>query len=543
MHRIIKIAKEAGLIDEELELYGSYKAKVSLDALKERENRPDGKLVLVTSLTPTPAGEGKTVTSIGLAQALNRIGKKGFLCLREPSLGPNFGIKGGATGGGKSQVVPSWDINLHFTGDIHAVTTSHNLLSALLDNHLHQGNRLRVNPRQIVWPRAVDLNDRALRHIVVGLGPEGGIPREDHFVITTASEVMAILCLAQTYQDLKERLGKIVVAYNEDGALVTAKDLNAHGSMAALLKDALKPNLVQTSEGTPAFVHGGPFANIAHGTNSILATKLALKLGEIVVQEAGFGADLGAEKFIDIVCRAGGFSPQVAVVVVSCRSLKMHGGVPRANLQKENREAIRKGKSNMLKQIENVKRLGMRPVVAINRFPFDTEEEIKLVCDICERANIPCAVSSVYFEGGKGGENLAELVARALEKSRSTYKPLYELEIPIKDKISKIATEIYGAEGVSLSPLAEKQLGQVLRLGLDGLPVCIAKTQYSLSDDPNLLGRPRGFKLNINEIRLSQGAGFLVALAGSIMTMPGLPKIPMAEKIDIDPRGKVLGLD
>lgn len=541
MHKIIHVAKEIGLIDAELELYGVYKAKVQLEALLERERRPTGKLVLVTSITPTPAGEGKTVTSIGLAQAFEKIGKRCILCLREPSLGPNFGIKGGATGGGASRVLPADDINLHFTGDIHAITASHNLLAALVDNHIHHGNELRIDPRRILWPRALDLNDRALRHIVVGLAPEGGVPREDRFLITTASEVMAVLCLSQDYSDLKERLGKILVALNEKGEMVTARDLKAPGAMAALLKDAMKPNLVQTSEGTAAFVHGGPFANIAHGTNSIIATRLALKLGEIVIQEAGFGADLGAEKFIDIVCREGGFYPACAVIVVSCRALKMHGGVPKGNLERESAGAIRRGSSNLLKHVEIVKRLNINPVVAINRFPFDTDKEMLAVAEVCEKIGIPYAVSEVFAKGGKGGEELARVTCRVLEKPLP-YRPLYELTMPIKDKISKIATEIYGASEVRYTQVAEKQLVRLGKTACANLPVCMAKTQYSLSDNPSLLGRPRRFTITVNEIRLSQGAGFLVVFCGDVMTMPGLPKIPVAERIDLDSQGNIVGL-
>ncbi len=541
MLKIIHVAKEIGLIDAELELHGAYKAKVQPEALLERERCPEGKLILVTSISPTPAGEGKTVTSIGLAQAFEKIGKRCILCLREPSLGPNFGIKGGATGGGASCVLPADDINLHFTGDIHAITTSHNLLAALIDNHIHHSNELRIDPRRILWPRALDLNDRALRHIVVGLGPEGGLPREDRFLITTASEVMAVLCLSKDYSDLKERLSKIIVALNEKSEAVTAGDLKAQGAMAALLKDAMKPNLVQTSEGTAAFVHGGPFANIAHGTNSIVATRLALKLGEIVVQEAGFGADLGAEKFVDIVCRQGEFHPACAVIVVSCRALKMHGGVPKGNLERENPGAIRRGSSNLLKQVEIVKRLHLHPIVAINRFPFDTEKELLAIAEVCDKIGVPYALSEVFSKGGNGGQELARIACRVLKKPLR-YQPLYELTMPIKDKISKIATEIYGASDVRYAPAAEKQLGRLEKTASADLPVCMAKTQYSLSDNPSLLGRPRNFTITVNEIRLSQGAGFVVVLCGDVLTMPGLPKIPVAERVDLDPRGKIVGL-
>jgi len=543
MKSITEIAKEHGILEDEIELYGKYKAKVSLDILKRLENEPDGKLVLVTAINPTPAGEGKTTTNIGLSMGLNKIGRKAFTTLREPSLGPCFGIKGGAAGGGYAQVVPMEDINLHFTGDIHAITAAHNLLAALLDNHIHQGNKLNIDPRRIVWKRVLDMNDRALRNIVVGLGGRtNGVPREDGFDITVASEIMAIICLATSLEDLKERIGNIIVAYSYDNELVTANNLNATGALTILLKDAIKPNMVQTLENTPAFIHGGPFANIAHGCNSVMATKIALKLADYVVTEAGFGADLGAEKFFDIKCRFAGLKPDCVVIVATVRALKNHGGVAKAELSKENQEALETGFENLQKHIETVQKFRVPVVVAINRFPTDTEAELKLLYDRCNEAGAEVVISEVWAKGGEGGIQLAKNVVETIEKVPSEFKPLYDVELSIKEKIERIAREVYGAEGVDFTKKAEKQIKQIEELNLDKMPVCMAKTQYSLSDDPALKGRPTGFRITIRELKISAGAKFLVVLTGNIMIMPGLPKIPAANNMNITEDGEITGL-
>ncbi|RKD21585.1 Formate-tetrahydrofolate ligase [Caminicella sporogenes DSM 14501] len=540
---IVEIAKKLDLTEDELELYGKYKAKISLDVYKRLEDKEDGKLVLVTAINPTSAGEGKTTTNVGLSMGLNKIGKKAITTLREPSLGPCFGIKGGAAGGGYAQVVPMEDINLHFTGDIHAITTAHNLLSALLDNHIHQGNKLNIDPRRITWKRVLDMNDRALRKIVIGLGGRGnGVPREDGFDITVASEIMAILCLATSIEDLKERLSKMIVGYTYDNEPVTAGQLDATGSLTLLLKDAIKPNLVQTLENTPAIIHGGPFANIAHGCNSVMATKIALKLADYVVTEAGFGADLGAEKFFNIKCRYANLKPDVTVIVATVRALKNHGGVAKADLGKENMEALAKGFENLEKQIENVQKFGVPAVVAINRFPTDTEDELKYIEDKCKELGVDVVLSEVWAKGGEGGVQLAKKVVELSESGKSNYRPLYDLDMSIREKIETIAKEIYGADGVEFSSKALKEIEKYERIGLDKLPICMAKTQYSLSDNPKLLGRPRGFTITVKEIRASAGAGFLVALTGDIMTMPGLPKVPAANKIDLLPNGEIVGL-
>lgn len=543
MMPIIDVARGLGIEEDDVELYGKYKAKISLKTLDKLENNPNGKLILVTAINPTPAGEGKTTTNVGLSMGLNKIGKKTITTLREPSLGPCFGVKGGAAGGGYAQVLPMDDINLHFTGDIHAITTSHNLLSALLDNHLHQGNVLNIDPKKIVWKRVLDMNDRALRNIVVGMGGKvDGFVRQDHFDITVASEIMAILCLSISTKELKERLGKMIVAYNTDGKPVTANDLKATGSMALLLKDAIKPNLVQTIEHTPAFIHGGPFANIAHGCNSVMATKMALKLADYVITEAGFGADLGAEKFFDIKCRFADLKPDAAVIVATARALKLHGGVLKPELNNENVEALGKGFENLEKHIENVKKFGVPVVVAINKFPTDTEAELKLIDDKCKALGVDVILSDVWARGGDGGIELANKVVEICETKASNYAPLYEVEMSIKEKINKIATEIYGADGVDYDKAVLKQIKDIEALGLDKMPICVAKTQYSFSDDPTLLGRPRGFNITVKEIRVSAGAGFLVALTGDVMTMPGLPKFPAANNIDITEDGEIIGL-
>lgn len=542
MKPIKEIAASLGLKDDDIEFYGKYKAKVALPVWDRLKDRPSGKLVLVTAITPTAAGEGKTTTTVGLGMALNRIGKKAVIGLREPSLGPSFGIKGGAAGGGYSQVVPMEDINLHFTGDIHAVTTAHNLLAAMLDNHLHQGNSLNIDPRQVVLRRAMDLNERALRNIVLGLGGRiNGVPRESGFDISVASEVMAALCLATDLMDLKERFKRIVVAYTYDGQPVTADDLKAAGSMALLMKDAIKPNLVQTLEGTPAFIHGGPFANIAHGANSIIATRMGMKLGDYMITEAGFGADLGAEKFFNIVCRYGQMAPDAVVVVASVRALKNHGGVEKSQLSQPNLQAVEIGFANLEKQIENIKKFGVPPVVALNAFPTDSEEETEYIINRCQQMGAEIALSRVWAEGGRGGEELAHKVIAAAE-GPAEFRFLYQLELPVKEKIETICREIYGAGGVTFSGDAGRTIATLEKLGYGSLPVCIAKTQYSLSDNPDLIGRPRGFQVNIREIRLSAGAGFIVAIAGSIMTMPGLGKTPAAENIDIKENGEIVGL-
>lgn len=542
MQPIVDIAAQIGIQADELELYGNYKAKLAAPLWNRIKDRPDGKLVLVTAITPTPAGEGKTTTTVGLGMALNRIGKKAAIAIREPSLGPSFGIKGGAAGGGYAQVVPMDDINLHFTGDIHAITTAHNLLAAMLDNSLHQGNPLNIDPRQIVLRRVMDLNERALRNVVVGLGGKiNGVPRESGFDITVASEVMAILCLANDLIDLKERLKKIVVAYTYEGQPVTADDLKAAGAMTLLLKDAIKPNLVQTLENTPAFVHGGPFANIAHGCNSVMATKMGLKLCDYMVTEAGFGADLGAEKFFDLKCRFADMKPAAVVLVTTVRALKNHGGVAKADLAEKNMEALRQGAGNLEKHLENLNRYGVPVVVAINEFPEDRPEEIQVVADICQALGAGMAISNVWSAGGAGGQELAERVVAAAEKP-SDFKLLYDLNQPLKNKIEIICREIYGASGVTYNKNADKTLAQLEALGYGDLPICTAKTQYSLSDNPDLKGRPTDFTVNIKEARLSAGAGFVVLLTGDIMTMPGLGKTPAAEKIDILSDGTIMGL-
>lgn len=540
---ITEVAASIGIKEDDLELYGKYKAKLSDELLKDIEDREDGKLILVTAINPTPAGEGKTTTSIGLAQALNKLDKKTIVTLREPSLGPCFGIKGGAAGGGYAQVVPMEDLNLHFTGDFHAITSANNLLAALLDNHIQQGNELGIDTRQIVWKRCLDMNDRVLRQIVVGLGGKmDGVTRQDSFVITVASEIMAILCLASDMTDLKERLGKIVVAYTYDGKPVTAKDLKAVGSMAALLKDALKPNLIQTLEHTPAFVHGGPFANIAHGCNSVRATKASLKLADIVVTEAGFGADLGAEKFLDIKCRMAGLKPDAVVLVATVRALKYNGGVKKADLSEENIDALSKGIENLEKHIENLKKYKVPVVVTLNRFVTDTDAELEFVKHFCEDRECEFALSEVWEKGGEGGIDLANAVVRTLETKESNFEVLYDENDSIENKIRTIATEIYGADGVNYTALAKKQMKQLTDLGFDKLPICMAKNQYSLSDDATKLGRPRDFEITIREMYVSAGAGFIVALTGSIMTMPGLPKQPAAFNIDVNEDGVITGL-
>ena len=542
MKPIIEIADSVGLSQDDIELYGKYKAKVSLQVWDRLKDKPSGKLVLVTAINPTPAGEGKTTNTVGLGQALNILGKKAIIALREPSLGPSFGIKGGAAGGGYSQVVPMEDINLHFTGDFHAVTTAHNLLAAMLDNHIHQGNELNIDPRRIVLRRVMDLNERALRNIVLGLGGKiNGVPRESGFDITVASEVMACLCLATDLMDLKEKFKRIVVAYTYDNKPVTADDLKAAGSMTLLMKDAIKPNLVQTLENTPAFVHGGPFANIAHGANSIMATQIGLKLADYLITEAGFGADLGAEKFFDIVCRFGNLKPDAVVLVATVRALKNHGGVAKDQLGEINMSALEKGAENLEKQLENINKFGVPVVVALNEFPGDTAEEITLIKQKCEALGARVALSQVWAKGGAGGTELARQVIAAAE-TPSSLKPLYELEQPLKQKIETVCREIYGADGVNYSDSANKILAEYEELGYGNLPVCLAKTQYSLSDNPDLKGRPRGFKVEIGEVRLSAGAGFIVPLTGSIMTMPGLGKTPAAAKIDIKADGEIIGL-
>lgn len=540
---ITEVAKVLDIPSDELEQYGKYKAKLSYSYIKENMNKEDGKLVLVTAINPTPAGEGKTTTNVGLSMALSRLGKKTVTTLREPSLGPCFGVKGGAAGGGYSQVVPMDDINLHFTGDFHAITSAHSLLAALLDNHIHQGNKLGIVTKRIVWKRVVDMNDRALRNIVIGLGGKGdGVTRENGFDITVASEIMAILCLATDLDDLKERLSKMVVAYNNEGEAVTAGDLEATGAMALLLKDAIKPNLVQTLDNTPAFIHGGPFANIAHGCNSVVATKTALKLGDYVITEAGFGADLGAEKFFDIKCRYAGLKPDCVVIVATVRALKMNGGVAKDNLAEENLDALRAGSSNLIRHIENVAKFGVPSVVAINRFPTDTEAELELLDKICEEYGVKVVLSEVFAKGAEGGMDLAEEVIRICEEGKADFKPLYDLDLSIEEKMEKIAKEIYRADGVDFTPAAKKQIKELTKLGYDKLPICVAKTQYSFSDDATLLGAPTGFTITVRELRVSAGAGFIVALTGSIMTMPGLPKVPAANGMDILSDGTIIGL-
>ena len=537
------VAGQIGLSEDDLELYGKYKAKISLETIRKLENNQDGKLILVTAINPTPAGEGKTTTMIGLAQAMNKIGKKTIVAMREPSLGPCFGIKGGAAGGGYAQVVPMEDINLHFTGDIHAITTANNLISAMLDNSLQQGNPLNIDERQIVWKRVVDLNDRALRHIVVGLGGKvNGVPREDGFDITVASEIMGILCLANDLSDLKSRVARIIVAYTRDGSPVTVEDLKATGAVTLLLKDAIKPNLVQTLDHTPVFVHGGPFANIAHGCNSVMATKLALKLAPYTVTEAGFGADLGAEKFLDIKCRQAGLKPDAVVIVATVRALKMHGGMDKKELANENLEALRKGIANLEKHIENIAKYGLPAIVAINAFPTDTKAELDLLEEICNAKGVKVALSEVWAKGADGGIELANGLIDLLENKESNFKPIYDLDLPIDEKIKTIAREIYGADDVIFTKKAKTNIKKLTDLGLDKLPICIAKTQYSLSDDASLLGRPTGFNIEINDLIPNTGSGFLVAISGDIMRMPGLPKVPAANNMDILEDGEIVGL-
>lgn len=542
MKDIREIAKKLNITEDELELYGKYKAKVTLPVWDKIKNRPNGKLILVTAINPTPAGEGKTTTSVGLADAFSRQGKKTVVALREPSLGPCFGLKGGAAGGGYAQVVPMEDINLHFTGDFHAITTAHNLLAAVIDNHLQQGNVLDIDVRRIEWKRVLDLNDRALRHIVVGMGGKAhGIPRETGFDITVASEMMAILCLASDLEDMKKRLGEIVVAYTREGRAVRAKELNVTGALTLLFKDAIKPNIVQTMEGTPAFIHGGPFANIAHGCNSVMATKFGLKLADYVITEAGFGADLGAEKFLDIKCRFANLKPDAVVIVATVRALKMHGGLDKKELNKVDMAALEKGIANLTKHIENIQKFGLPAVVAINAFPTDTKEELDFVEQKCNELGAEVALSEVWAKGGEGGLKLAEKVEDAIEKPNN-FHYLYDLDKSIPEKIETIVKEIYGGEGVVFTAPAKKQLQEIEKLGFDKLPICMAKTQYSLSDDATKLGRPTGFTVTVKELRISAGAGFIVALTGNILTMPGLPKKPAAENMDIDVNGKITGL-
>ena len=543
MEPISKIADKVGILPEELEQYGHYKAKISLDVLKRLENKPNGKLVLVTAITPTPAGEGKSTTSIGLAQALNRVGKKAVVALREPSLGPVFGIKGGATGGGYAQVVPMDDINLHFTGDMHAITAANNLLSAMIDNHIHHGNELRLDARQITWRRVMDMNDRALRNVVVGLGGKVcGFPRQDAFTITVASEIMAILCLAKDLEDLKARFGRIVIGCDLDGNPVHVHQLGCEGAMAMLMKDAIKPNLVQTLEHTPAIIHGGPFANIAHGCNSLLATKMALKLGDIAITEAGFGADLGAEKFMDIKCHYGNIYPDAVVLVATIRALKMHGGVAKADLSQENVQAVSDGFSNLAKQVENMRTFGLPVLVAINKFATDTPAEIDMLLQKCASYGVEVSLNECWEKGGEGGIDMANKLVAMLEEQAPEKVELYDVNDTIPNKLKAIVTKIYGGDGVTFTPNAKKQIKQLEDWGLDKLPVCVAKTQYSLSDNPALLGAPKGFKINVQDVRVSNGAGFIVCQTSNIMVMPGLPKKPAALKMDIDNNGKIYGL-
>ena len=539
-----KIADALGINEDYVECYGKYKAKIDYNILDDFKDKKDGKLILVTAITPTPAGEGKTTTTVGLGDSLSSLGKKAVIALREPSLGPVFGVKGGAAGGGYAQVIPMEDINLHFTGDIHAVTTANNLIAAMLDNHIQQGNSLRIDTRRIVWRRCLDMNDRQLRYIVDGMGGKpNGTPREDGFDISVASEIMAVLCLSNNIEDLKHKVSQIVLAYNFDGKPITAGDIKCQGAVAALLTDALKPNLVQTLEHTPAFIHGGPFANIAHGCNSIMATKIALKLGDYVVTEAGFGADLGAEKFFDIKCRKSGLVPDAVVIVATARALKLHGGVAKADLSKENIPAIENGIENLLKHVENVTTVfGLPAVVAINRFPTDTVAELNCIADKCAQLGVNAVLSEVWEKGGKGGTALAEEVLRVIEKNENHFHFSYDEKLPIKEKINAIATKIYGADGVDYAGSATKQIEEFEALGFGSLPICMAKTQYSLSDDPAKLSRPRNFRITVRNVKVSAGAGFIVAITGDIMTMPGLPKVPAAESIDVDKTGKISGL-
>lgn len=543
MEPIVKIAEKLNLCEDDIELYGKYKCKISLDVLKNNKDKKDGKLVLVTAINPTPAGEGKSTVTVGLGQALCKTGKKAVIALREPSLGPVFGVKGGAAGGGYAQVVPMEDINLHFTGDMHAITTANNLLCAAIDNHIHQGNDLRIDSRRIIFKRVMDMNDRALRNIVVGMGGKvNGFLREDGFMITVASEIMAILCLATSLSDLKERMGNILVAYDLEGNPVYAKQLEVEGAMALLMKDAVKPNLVQTLENTPAIIHGGPFANIAHGCNSIVATKMALKLGDIVVTEGGFGADLGAEKFLDIKCRYGNLTPNCIVIVATMRALKHHGGVKKEELNIPNVEALAKGIVNLEKQIENMRKYNVPVVVAINKFVTDSDEEIQFIKEFCAKLGVKVALSDVWAKGGEGGIELANIVNDVLDNEESNFKVLYDEKDTIKDKILTIAREIYGAKSVLYTPAASRQIAELEKFELDKLPICMAKTQYSLSDNPSLLGRPENFDITVKEVRVSNGAGFIVVLTGDIMTMPGLPKVPAANRMDILESGEIIGL-
>ena len=542
MQPITEIAKHLEIPEDDLELYGKYKAKISLDYWNTLKNRPNGKLILVTAINPTPAGEGKTTTSIGLGDALHKLGKKTTIALREPSLGPCFGLKGGAAGGGYSQVVPMEDINLHFTGDFHAITTAHNLLAAVIDNHIQQGNALDLDVRRITWKRVLDLNDRALRNIICGLGGKAhGVPRETGFDITVASEMMAILCLTSDLEDMKKRLGNIIIGYTRSGRIVRAKELNVTGALTLLFKDAIKPNLVQTLEGTPALIHGGPFANIAHGCNSVMATKYALKMADYTVTEAGFGADLGAEKFLDIKCRFTGFKPNAVVIVATIRALKMHGGLAKTELGTENIEALKKGMTNLAKHIENIHKFGLPIVVAINAFPTDTENELQELKTLCESMGASVSISGAWAKGGEGAIDLAKKVIEAAEKP-SDFHYMYDENDTIKNKINAIATKIYGADGVNYTPAVEKTIAELEAAGLDKMPICMAKTQYSLSDDQTKLGAPTGFKITVRELRISAGAGFIVALTGNVLTMPGLPKKPAAENMDIDINGKITGL-
>ena len=543
MKPIKNIAESMGLSEDYIEYYGKYKCKISLDAYEKVKDNKDGKLVLVTAINPTPAGEGKSTVTVGLGQAFNKMGKNAIIALREPSLGPVFGIKGGAAGGGYAQVVPMEDINLHFTGDMHAITSANNLLAAAIDNHIHQGNALRIDSRRIVFKRVLDMNDRALRHVVVGMGGKvNGFVREDGFTITVASEIMAILCLANDLDDLKERMGNILVAYNLDGEPVYAKELEVQGAMALLMKDAIKPNLVQTLENTPALIHGGPFANIAHGCNSVMATKLALKLGDIAITEAGFGADLGAEKFFDIKCRYGNLKPECVVIVATIRALKHHGGASKDELNIPNVEVLAKGIENLDKQIENIKKFNVTPVVAINKFVSDSQEEVDFIKEHCKKLGVKVALSDVWAKGGEGGLELAEVVLETLNENKSDFKVLYNKEDSIQEKILTIAKEIYGADSVNYTPAAKKQIAEIEKFGLDKLPICMAKTQYSLSDNPALLARPENFDITVKEVRVSNGAGFVVVQTGDIMTMPGLPKVPAANRMDIHNDGEIVGL-
>ncbi len=541
---ILEIAKEAGVDEKYVELHGRDKAKLDLSLLTDAENKPDGKLVLVTAITPTPAGEGKTTTTIGLADGMKRIGKSVAVALREPSLGPVFGIKGGAAGGGWAQVIPMEDINLHFTGDFHAIGAANNLLAAMLDNHIYQGNSLNIDPRRITWKRCVDMNDRQLRFVTDGLGGRvNGVPREDGYDITVASEIMAVLCLASSISDLKARLARIIVGYTYDEKPVTAGDLKAEGAMTALLKDALKPNLVQTLEGTPAFVHGGPFANIAHGCNSVIATRTAMKMADYAITEAGFGADLGAEKFLDIKCRMAGLTPSAVVIVATVRALKMHGGLAKNQLATEDLEALERGIPNLLRHLSNIKNVYKLPaVVAVNRFPTDTDNEIEAIISKCKELGVNVVLSTVWADGGRGGEELAREVVRLCEEEQGDFTFSYELDGSIEEKIEAVAKKVYGGDGITVLPAAKKQIDALTNLGLDKLPICIAKTQYSFSDDPTKLGAPEGFKITVKNVKISAGAGFIVVLTGDIMTMPGLPKVPAAEKIDVDENGKITGL-